>query len=58
VEERVLLVEDDASIPEATALGLEAVGSRATGAPEGRAERAARHRTERLDLLMSRVRAG
>jgi two-component system response regulator MtrA len=51
VDERVLLVEDDASIRETTALGLEAAGFRVTGAADGR-EGLAEFRSRSYDLVV------
>jgi two-component system response regulator MtrA len=51
VHERVLLVEDDASIRETTALGLEAAGFRVTGAADGR-EGLAEFRSRPYDLVV------
>jgi two-component system, OmpR family, response regulator MtrA len=51
VNERVLLVEDDSSIRETTALGLEAAGFRVTGAADGR-EGLAEFRSRPYDLVV------
>ncbi len=51
MHERVLLVEDDASIRETTALGLEAAGFRVTGAADGR-EGLAEFRSRPYDLVV------
>jgi len=51
VHERVLLVEDDASIRETTALGLEAAGFRVTGAADGRGG-LAEFRSRHYDLVV------
>jgi two-component system response regulator MtrA len=51
VRERVLLVEDDASIRETTALGLEAAGFRVTGAADGR-DGLAEFRSRPYDLVV------
>jgi DNA-binding response OmpR family regulator len=51
VNERVLIVEDDASIREATALGLERSGFRVTSAGDGR-EGLERFRGDRFDLVV------
>jgi DNA-binding response OmpR family regulator len=51
VHERVLLVEDDASIRETMALGLEAAGFRVTGAADGR-EGLAEFRSRPYDLVV------
>ena len=51
MHERVLLVEDDASIRETTALGLEAAGFRVTGAADGRGG-LAEFRSRHYDLVV------
>ena len=51
MNERVLLVEDDSSIRETTALGLEAAGFRVTGAADGR-EGLAEFRSRPYDLVV------
>jgi two-component system response regulator MtrA len=51
VDERVLLVEDDASIREVTALGLEQAGFRVAAAADGR-EGLARFRDGAFDLVV------
>lgn len=51
VNERVLLVEDDASIRESTALGLERAGFRVTTAADGR-EAVDRFRRDGFDLVV------
>src|SRR5687768_4990380 len=51
VNERVLLVEDDASIRESTSLGLERAGFRVTTASDG-AEAVDRFRRDRFDLVV------
>jgi two-component system response regulator MtrA len=51
VNERVLLVEDDSSIRETTALGLEAAGFKVTGAADGR-EGLAEFRSRAYDLVV------
>ncbi|MEX2406874.1 MAG: response regulator transcription factor [Actinomycetota bacterium] len=51
MNERVLLVEDDASIRESTALGLERAGFRVTTAADGR-EAVDRFRREGFDLVV------
>jgi two-component system, OmpR family, response regulator MtrA len=51
VNERVLLVEDDASIRESTSLGLERAGFRVTTAADG-AEAVDRFRRDRFDLVV------
>jgi two-component system, OmpR family, response regulator MtrA len=51
VNERVLLVEDDSSIRETTALGLEAAGFKVIGAADGR-EGLAEFRSRSYDLVV------
>jgi two-component system response regulator MtrA len=51
MQERILLVEDDASIRETTALGLAGAGFRVTSAGDGR-EALARFRQEAFDLVV------
>ena len=51
MNERVLLVEDDSSIRETTALGLKAAGFRVTGAADGR-EGLAEFRSRPYDLVV------
>ena len=51
MDERVLLVEDDSSIRETTALGLEGAGFRVTAAADGR-EGLDRFRREPFDLVV------
>jgi two-component system response regulator MtrA len=51
MQERILLVEDDASIRETTALGLAGAGFRVTSAGDGR-DALARFRQEAFDLIV------